>query len=161
MADARRNDVRVQAGKLDVEAELATLFGADVATGAVVSFVGLMRDFNQGDRVAAMTLEHYPGMTDKALQAIVDEAHSRWSLHAVRVIHRVGDLHPADPIVLVAVASAHRGDAFRACEFLIDYLKTRAPFWKRETTIDGDSRWVESRTSDAQAAQRWQKTDAS
>ena len=155
-----QTEVRVQADAMDPQAELGPLFGADMATGAVTSFVGLMRDFNQDAQVAEMTLEHYPGMTEKALQAIVDEAVSRWSVQAVKVIHRVGVLRPADPIVLVAVASAHRGDAFRACEFLIDYLKTRAPFWKRETTRDGDSRWVESRRSDDQAAQRWRGPDS-
>ncbi len=155
-----QTEVRVQAEAMDPQAELGPLLGADAATGAVTSFVGLMRDFNQDAQVAEMTLEHYPGMTEKALQAIVDEALTRWSLQAVKIIHRVGVLRPADPIVLVAVASAHRGDAFRACEFLIDYLKTRAPFWKRETTRDGDTRWVESRSSDDQAAQRWVGSDA-
>ena len=158
---AAQTEVRVQANTMDPAKELGSLFGASAATGAVTSFVGLMRDFNQDSPVAEMTLEHYPGMTEKALQAIVDEALVRWSLHAVKVIHRVGKLRPADPIVLVAVASAHRGDAFRACEFLIDYLKTRAPFWKRETTADGDTRWVESRGSDDQAAQRWRDADSS
>jgi molybdopterin synthase catalytic subunit len=123
----------------------------------VVSFIGLMRDMNQDDRVSSMTLEHYPGMTEKALAAIVEEAGERWALDAVRLIHRVGEVHPQDPIVLVAVASTHRGEAFRACEFIIDYLKTCAPFWKREQTADGRSRWVESRGSDDEAAAGWEK----
>jgi len=124
--------------------------------GAVVTFLGLMRDINEGDRVTTMTLEHYPGMTEKALVAIVDEAESRWDLEGVRVIHRVGELKPEDPIVLVTVASRHRGDAFRACEFIIDYLKTRAPFWKKEQTPKGE-RWVEARHSDQEAERRWEE----
>ena len=124
--------------------------------GAVVTFLGLMRDFNEGDGVAGMTLEHYPGMTEKALRAILDEARGRWQLEAVRVVHRVGELRPEEPIVLVAVASSHRGEAFRACEFIIDYLKHRAPFWKREQTADGP-RWVEARDADQQAEERWRE----
>jgi molybdopterin synthase catalytic subunit len=150
-------EVRVQLQPLDALAEVAPVFAGNAAAGGVVSFVGLMRDFNQGDPVAAMTLEHYPGMTEKALHAIVDEAVDRWQLQGVRLIHRVGEVRPQDPIVLVAVASAHRGDAFRACEFIIDYLKTRAPFWKREQTADGGSRWVEARSSDDRAAADWEK----
>jgi len=123
----------------------------------VVSFIGLMRDLNQGDQVTSMTLEHYPGMTEKALADIVGEAGTRWELEAVRLIHRVGEVRPQDPIVLVAVASAHRGEAFRACEFIIDYLKTRAPFWKREQTADGSARWVEARVSDDEAADAWEE----
>lgn len=148
-------EVRVQATALDVQAELAMVAADDPSVGAVVSFVGLMRDLNDGDRVGGMTLEHYPGMTEKALRGIVDEAAGRWQVSELRVVHRVGDLLPQDPIVLVAVASAHRGEAFRACEFIIDYLKTRAPFWKRERTADGASRWVEARTSDDDAAANW------
>lgn len=150
--------VAVQREPLDVASELAAFHQADPATGAIVSFVGLMRDMNQGDSVVAMTLEHYPGMTEKALRAIAEEATMRWDIGAVRVVHRYGELHPTDPIVLVAVASAHRGDAFRACEFLIDYLKTRAPFWKREVTDDGHRRWVDARDSDTAAASRWRST---
>lgn len=153
-----RIQVTVQGGALDVATELAAFHRTDPATGAVVSFVGLMRDINQGEPVAAMVLEHYPGMTEKALQAIAEEAISRWDLQGVRLVHRFGELRPTDPIVLVAVASAHRGDAFRACEFLIDYLKTRAPFWKREVTTDGQRRWVDARDSDTAAAERWQDT---
>ena len=148
-------EIRVQANAFDPLAELEPVHAAGPQVGGVVSFVGLMRDLNQGDRVHSMTLEHYPGMTEKALAAIVDEAGQRWALDMVRVVHRVGEVLPQDPIVLVAVASAHRGEAFRACEFIIDYLKTRAPFWKREQTRDGSSRWVEARDSDDAAAAGW------
>jgi molybdopterin synthase catalytic subunit len=149
-------EIRVEQGPLDVAAELLPLYTGNGAVGGVVSFVGLMRDFNEGDQVSEMTLEHYPGMTEKALGAIVDEAAARWGLLRARVVHRVGRIRPQDPIVLVAVASAHRGDAFRACEFIIDYLKTKAPFWKREQTADGRTRWVEARASDDAAADNWQ-----
>lgn len=148
-------EIRVQANAFDPLAELVPVHAAGPQVGGVVSFVGLMRDLNQGDRVHSMTLEHYPGMTEKALAAIVDEAGQRWALDMVRVVHRVGEVLPQDPIVLVAVASAHRGEAFRACEFIIDYLKTRAPFWKREDMSDGQSRWVEARDSDDVAAASW------
>ncbi|KGD79254.1 MULTISPECIES: molybdopterin synthase catalytic subunit MoaE [Pantoea] len=122
--------------------------------GAVVTFTGKVRNHNLGDNVAALTLEHYPGMTEKALQEIVDAARERWPLQRVTVIHRVGELFPGDEIVLVGVTSAHRGSAFSAAEFIMDYLKTRAPFWKREATEQGE-RWVDARDSDHQAAQRW------
>lgn len=122
--------------------------------GAVVTFTGKVRNHNLGNDVAALTLEHYPGMTEKALQEIVDAARERWPLQRVTVIHRVGELFPGDEIVLVGVTSAHRGSAFSAAEFIMDYLKTRAPFWKREATEQGD-RWVDARDSDYQAAQRW------
>ncbi|NEG65385.1 molybdopterin synthase catalytic subunit MoaE [Pantoea agglomerans] len=122
--------------------------------GAVVTFTGKVRNHNLGNDVAALTLEHYPGMTEKALQEIVDAARERWPLQRVTVIHRVGELFPGDEIVLVGVTSAHRGSAFSAAEFIMDYLKTRAPFWKREATEHGD-RWVDARDSDHQAAQRW------
>ncbi|MBD9553990.1 molybdopterin synthase catalytic subunit MoaE [Pantoea eucalypti] len=122
--------------------------------GAVVTFTGKVRNHNLGDNVAALTLEHYPGMTEKALQEIVDAARERWPLQRVTVIHRVGELFPGDEIVLVGVTSAHRSSAFSAAEFIMDYLKTRAPFWKREATEQGD-RWVDARDSDHQAAQRW------
>ncbi|WP_039659218.1 MULTISPECIES: molybdopterin synthase catalytic subunit MoaE [Pantoea] len=122
--------------------------------GAVVTFTGKVRNHNLGDNVAALTLEHYPGMTEKALQEIVDAARERWPLQRVTVIHRVGELFPGDEIVLVGVTSAHRSSAFSAAEFIMDYLKTRAPFWKREATEQGD-RWVDARDSDQQAAQRW------
>lgn len=122
--------------------------------GAVVTFTGKVRNHNLGAHVAALTLEHYPGMTEKALQEIVDAARQRWPLQRVTVIHRTGELFPGDEIVLVGLTSAHRGSAFSAAEFIMDYLKTRAPFWKREATADGD-RWVDARDSDRQAAQRW------
>lgn len=122
--------------------------------GAVVTFTGKVRNHNLGNDVAALTLEHYPGMTEKALQEIVDAARERWPLQRVTVIHRVGELFPGDEIVLVGVTSAHRGSAFSAAEFIMDYLKTRAPFWKREATEQGD-RWVDARDRDHQAAQRW------
>lgn len=154
-----RSEIRVQDTPFDPLAELAPVYAAGPSVGGVVSFVGLMRDMNQGDAVTAMTLEHYPGMTEKALTEIVDEAARRWQLDHVRLVHRVGEVRPQDPIVLVAVASAHRGEAFRACEYMIDFLKTRAPFWKREQTRDGQSRWVEARASDEQAAAAWKEGD--
>lgn len=122
--------------------------------GAVVTFTGKVRNHNLGDRVAALTLEHYPGMTEKALAAIVAEARQRWAMQRVTVIHRIGELFPGDEIVMVGVSGAHRAGAFAAAEFIMDYLKTRAPFWKREATPEGE-RWVESRDSDQQAASRW------
>jgi len=146
--------VRVQQADFDVGAELTALRAGDRRVGALASFVGLVRDVNHGVGVSEMTLEHYPGMTEKALTAIVDEAKMRWEIYGALVIHRVGPLKPCDQIVLVAVTSAHRGEAFAACEFIMDYLKTRAPFWKRETTPDG-ARWVDARDSDDSAAERW------
>lgn len=147
--------VRLLDAPLDPAAETAAVCEGDNGTGGVVSFTGLMRDRNAGDDVVAMTLEHYPGMTEKALRSIVDEALERWPVRAIRVVHRVGRVAPPDPIVVVAVAAAHRGEAFRACEFVIDYLKTRATFWKRETLADGSERWVEARDSDAVSARNW------
>ena len=147
--------VSVQEADFDVGAEIAALTAGDARAGAVASFVGLVRDLNDGSGVSEMTLEHYPGRTEKALEAIVAEAGSRWDIYAVRVIHRVGRLLPCDRIVLVAVSSAHRGEAFAACEFIMDYLKTKAPFWKREVTPEG-ARWVDARDSDDSAAQRWE-----
>ena len=147
--------VRVQEGDFDIGAELAALRREQPQIGALASFVGLVREVNEGSGVAEMTLEHYPGMTEKALAAIVSEAGRRWELIDALVIHRVGRLLPSDQIVLVAVASAHRGAAFAACEFIIDYLKTRAPFWKRELTPAG-ARWVDARAADDEAAERWQ-----
>jgi len=146
--------VRVQEADFDVGAELAALTAGDARVGAMANFIGLVRDRNDGDPVAGMTLEHYPGMTEKALEKIVAEARSRWSLYDVLVIHRVGPLKPTDRIVMVAVTSAHRGEAFAACEFVMDYLKTQAPFWKREETPEG-ARWVDARESDDQALKRW------
>ncbi|WP_202969829.1 molybdopterin synthase catalytic subunit MoaE [Endozoicomonas atrinae] len=124
------------------------------SSGAIVTFTGTVRDMNLGDEVGGLFLEHYPGMTEKALQEIIDEAMERWELQEVRVIHRIGKMHPGDRIVFVGVASAHRKEAFAACEFIMDYLKTRAPFWKKETTPEGD-RWVDERESDQEAADRW------
>ena len=146
--------IRVQSEPFDLGAEVNAMSNGRTDIGAIASFVGLARDHNDGSGVQAMTLEHYPGMTEKALTALVDEACARWILLDVTVIHRVGRLLPGDPIVLVAVASQHRGEAFAACEFIMDYLKTRAPFWKREATADG-ARWVDSRDSDDSAAERW------
>jgi len=146
--------VRIQEADFDVGAEFTALRAGDARVGALASFVGLVRDVNHGIGVSEMTLEHYPGMTEKALTAIVDEAKMRWDIYGALVIHRVGPLKPCDQIVLVAVTSAHRGEAFAACEFIMDYLKTRAPFWKREATADG-ARWVDARDSDDAAAERW------
>ena len=147
--------VRVQREDFDVGAEIARLRAGNPRVGAVASFVGVVRDLNEGADVATMSLEHYPGMTDKALAAIVEQARARWDLYDVLVVHRIGELKPADQIVLVVVTSAHRGDAFAACEFVMDYLKTEAPFWKKETTPDG-TRWVDARDSDDAARGRWE-----
>ncbi|TXH11935.1 MAG: molybdopterin synthase catalytic subunit MoaE [Gammaproteobacteria bacterium] len=147
--------VKVQEADFDVGAELATLRAGDARVGALASFLGLVRDMNDGSSVSEMTLEHYPGMTEKALEEIVVEARGRWDIYDALVIHRVGPLKPCDQIVLVAVTSAHRGEAFAACEFIMDYLKTRAPFWKKEATPDG-GRWVDARETDDSAAARWQ-----
>ena len=146
--------VRVQHEDFDVGAEVARLRAGNPRIGAVASFVGVVRDLNDGADVATMTLEHYPGMTEKALAAIVEQARARWDLYDVLVVHRIGELKPADQIVLVLVTSAHRGDAFAACEFVMDYLKTEAPFWKKETTPEG-TRWVDARDSDDVARGRW------
>jgi molybdopterin synthase catalytic subunit len=146
--------VRIQTGPFDAQAEADALRGGDLEVGAVVTFVGTVRDVNDGDAVATLELEHYPGMTEKALEAIVDEARARFDVRGVLVIHRVGVLAPAEPIVLVAVTSTHRGEAFEACRFVMDYLKTRAPFWKKERTPTGD-RWVDARDADEDAAARW------
>jgi molybdopterin synthase catalytic subunit len=146
--------VRVQATAFDPGAEVNAMHAANVGVGAVVNFVGYVRDFNDGRDVAGMFLEHYPGMTEKALGKIVEEAQQRWPLLKLQVIHRVGALEPGEPIVFVGVASAHRQAAFEACDFVMDYLKTRAPFWKKEVTSEGP-RWVEGRDSDHAAADRW------
>jgi molybdopterin synthase catalytic subunit len=146
--------VRVQSEDFDATREIAALRGRDARIGAVAAFIGLVRDVNDATAVATLELEHYPGMTEKALSAIVEEARSRWRIYDATVIHRVGELKPTDQIVLVAVSSAHRGEAFAACEFIMDYLKTRAPFWKKERTPAGE-RWVEARASDDEAASRW------
>ena len=146
--------VRVQSEDFDVSREIADLRGDDARVGAVAAFVGLVRDVNDAAAVSSLTLEHYAGMTDKAIAGIAEEAKARWKVLEVTVIHRIGALKPTDQIVLVAVSAAHRGEAFAACEFIMDYLKTRAPFWKKERTTDGE-RWVEARTSDEQKAARW------
>lgn len=147
-------DIRVQEEDFDISAELALMRERNPRIGAIASFLGVVRDLNAGDNVTAMELEHYPGMTEKSLLAIVEEARGRWQLMAVTVIHRIGKLSPTEQIVLVAVAGAHRGEAFSACEFIMDYLKTRAPFWKKETAAGGE-RWVEARASDDEAQKRW------
>lgn len=146
--------IRVQAADFDIGAEIARLRAGNPRIGAVASFVGVCRDLNDGANVAEMTLEHYPGMTEKALEAIVVEARGRWDVIDVVIVHRVGTMRPTDQIVLVVVTSGHRGEAFAACEFLMDYLKTRAPFWKKESTPAGE-RWVDARASDDAAADRW------
>lgn len=143
-------------GEADFElaAETRALASTSSGIGGLVSFIGLMRDHNEGRRISSLYLEHYPAMTEKALTAIAGEAAERWSLEAVTIIHRVGELHPGDQIVLVLTAAPHRAEAFAACEFIMDYLKTRAPFWKKERTDHGE-RWVEARDSDDEAAGRW------
>ncbi len=151
--------IRVQTQDFDVGAELTALREGNAKIGAIASFTGLVRDINDGSGVSTLTLEHYPAMTEKALAEIVADARARWDVIDCTVIHRVGELKPTDQIVLVAVASGHRGDAFAACQFIMDYLKTRAPFWKKETTSQGQ-RWVESRDSDHAAARRWQDDNA-
>ena len=147
--------VRVQTATFDPGQELNALHAANLGIGAVVGFVGYVRDFNEGKAVAGMLLEHYPGMTEKALDKIEAEARQRWPLLGVEILHRVGPLHPGEPIVFVGTSSAHRQAAFESCDFIMDYLKTRAPFWKKEGTAQGAS-WVEGRDSDQQAAQRWE-----
>lgn len=147
--------IRVQQEDFDVAEELRQMRAANPAIGALVSFVGLVRDLNEGNAISCMMLEHYPGMTEKSLLQIVVAAQQRWPLLAVRVVHRIGPLVPCDQIVLVAVACAHRGDAFAACEFIMDYLKTKAPFWKKEQTPAG-SLWVDARETDGRAAARWE-----
>jgi molybdopterin synthase catalytic subunit len=148
--------VRVQSDDFDAGRELEALTRGRHDVGAVASFVGLVRSANDGSAVSGMTLEHYPGMTERALEDICKQAHERWDLVDTLVIHRVGPLVPGDHIVLVGVASAHRGEAFAACEFIMDFLKTRAPFWKKEDTPQG-GRWVDARESDDAAAERWQR----
>ena len=146
--------VRVQTGDFDIGAEVLKLRRGNPKIGAIACFVGLVRDINENSAVVELTLEHYPAMTEKALVDIVEQAKRRWDILDAVVVHRVGTLKPTDQIVLVIVASAHRGGAFSACEFIMDYLKTRAPFWKKEQTERG-KRWVEARDSDDDTAQRW------
>jgi molybdopterin synthase catalytic subunit len=149
-----RAAVTIQQADFDLGTEVAGLREGDPQVGAVASFIGTVRDRNDGSPVSAMELEHYPGMTERAIESMIDEARQRFDIRGVRVIHRVGALKPPDQIVLVAVASAHRHDAFQACEFLMDYLKTQAPFWKKETTPQG-ARWVDARQADDAALARW------
>ena len=148
--------VRVQTADFDAGREIAALRAGDARVGAVAAFIGTVRDVNEASPVSAMTLEHYPGMTEKALAAIVDDARARFDVLDALVVHRVGALAPTDQIVLVVVTSAHRGDAFDACRYIMDYLKTRAPFWKKEDTPAG-ARWVDARVSDDAAAARWER----
>jgi molybdopterin synthase catalytic subunit len=150
------SSIRVQEKDFDISAEIAALRKRDPRVGAVVTFLGTVRDMNDGSQVKGMTLEHYPGMTEKALQEILDQAKTRWDIYQTLVIHRVGSLLPEDQIVLVAVTSPHRGEAFAACEFIMDYLKTAAPFWKKEDTPQG-ARWVDARVTDDAAMARWVK----
>lgn len=146
--------VAIQTEDFDLGAEVAALRAGDARIGAVCAFVGTVRDLSDGQAVDALELEHYPGMTEKAIEAMIDEAHRRFALFGARVVHRVGPLAPQDQIVLVAVTAAHRGESFQACEFLMDYLKTQAPFWKKEGAGDG-ARWVDARVADDQALARW------
>lgn len=146
--------VRVQPEDFDLSIEIAALRARDARVGAVVGFVGTVRDMNDGASVAEMELEHYPGMTEQSIERIIEQARARWPLYGAMVIHRVGPLKPLDQIVLVACSAAHRGEAFAACEFIIDYLKTEAPFWKKEQTPDG-ARWVDARATDDIALEKW------
>ena len=146
--------VSIQTADFDLGQEVAALRADDKRVGAVCSFVGTVRDRNDGDAVASMELEHYPGMTEKSIEAMIDGAHRRFDILGARVIHRVGLLQPLDQIMMVAVISAHRGQSFQACEFLMDYLKTQAPFWKKEQTPEG-ARWVDARVDDDAALARW------
>jgi molybdopterin synthase catalytic subunit len=146
--------VRIQTADFDVSAEIAALRRDNPKVGAVASFIGVVRDVNEGDAVSEMTLEHYPGMTEKSIEDIIGQARGRWNIYDALVVHRVGRLKPTDQIVLVVVTGAHRGEAFAACEFIMDYLKTRAPFWKKEQS-GKDTRWVEARATDDIAAERW------
>ncbi len=146
--------VAIQTEDFDVQREVAQLRSGDARVGAVCVFLGTVRERNDGSAVSSMELEHYPGMTEKSIQAMLTQAQEKFDIYAARVIHRVGLLHPEDQIVMVAVTSAHRGMSFQACEFLMDYLKTQAPFWKKEVTPDG-ARWVDARVSDDQALARW------
>ncbi len=150
--------IRVQTEDFDLTAELAALRSSKTDIGAIVTFIGIVRDLNEGDAINTLTLEHYPGMTEKSLSAIEKEANSRWQISQSLIIHRVGTLKPQDQIVLVAVTSPHRSEAFAACEFIMDYLKTKAPFWKKEKTNHGE-RWVEAKSSDDEAQARWKQSD--
>jgi molybdopterin synthase catalytic subunit len=147
--------IKIQSEDFDLTTEVAKLRQGHKDIGAVVSFVGTVRDINEGDEVSVLELEHYPGMTEKALEKIRLEAHERWELESSVIIHRIGKMYPCDQIVLVAVSSRHRENAFYAAHFIMDYLKTNAPFWKKETLPDGSERWVDARISDKEAEQRW------
>jgi molybdopterin synthase catalytic subunit len=155
--------VVVQTEDFNLSDEIAKLRASDKRVGAVCSFVGTVRDINEGDHVSELELEHYPGMTEKSIEATIDAAFKRFDIYAVRVIHRIGKLHPLDQIVMVVVTSAHRGESFQACEFVMDYLKTGAPFWKKEQTLGSTlgsstaARWVDARSSDDHALAKWQK----
>lgn len=149
--------ISVQTEDFDVSTELKNISSHDKTIGALVSFVGLVRDINEGQNIQAMTLEHYPGMTEKALSEIAQEAQQRWPLQGITIIHRVGELLPSDQIVLVITASRHRHAAFESADFLMDFLKSKAPFWKKENTSDG-ARWVDARESDEVALARWKTT---
>jgi molybdopterin synthase catalytic subunit len=160
MSTLPRLSVSIQTQDFDVSHELAALRANDKRVGAVCSFVGTVRDVNDGDTVTELELEHYAGMTESMIESMLDEAHQRFDIYAARVIHRIGKLKPLDQIVFVAVTSAHRGESFKACEFLMDYLKTQAPFWKKEQTPEAleTSRWVDARSSDDAALARWGKS---
>ena len=147
--------VSIQTEDFDVSAELTKLRGGDKRVGAVCSFVGTVRDINDGDAVSELELEHYEGMTEKSLEAMIDKALARFDIYAARIIHRIGKLKPLDQIVFVAVTSAHRHESFQACEFLMDYLKTEAPFWKKELSPEGEQ-WLDARASDGERASRWE-----
>ena len=151
MSSAR---VSIQTGDFDLQQEIAALHACNRRVGAICSFVGTVRDRNHDSAVSAMELEHYPGMTEKAIESMIDQAHARFDILGARVVHRIGLLHPPDRIMMVAVVSAHRGQSFQACEFLMDYLKTQAPFWKKEQTPEG-ARWVDARVADDAALARW------
>lgn len=147
--------VRVQAGDFDVAAEIRRLAAGRGDIGAVVTFTGTVRDADAGNPLQFLSLEHYPGMTEREIAAVEADAHARWPLLASLIVHRIGDLRVGDNIVLVVTASAHRQAAFAAAEFMMDYLKTRAPFWKKEVRRDGDAAWVDARESDDRALDRW------
>jgi molybdopterin synthase catalytic subunit len=147
--------IRIQTEPFDVSRETETLRAGNPAIGAIASFIGYVRDIHEGLPVTGLSLEHYPGMAEKEMGHIVEEAQSRWALEGVRVVHRIGELKPGDPIVFVAVASQHRSEAFAACEFIMDFLKTRAPFWKKQQHPDGSSQWLDARESDQARLEKW------
>ena len=149
--------VRIQTDDFEVSREIAALRAGNPAVGAVASFIGIARDVNAGEAVRTLTLEHYPGMTEKVLQELIEQAQQRWNIFDALIVHRIGTLQPQDQIVLVAVTSVHREDALSACAFIMDFLKTDAPFWKKEGTAHGE-RWVAARESDGAAAERWKKS---